>query len=436
MALNRPLLAVVGGALAVILASLGGVAYVTLRTGPLAERLVEDTRALARRRYPRPSHVTPTVSGTFAQQLAPLMDEVLRLYRERPEAFQPSASGFPCQGFIEGREPASAMPPVCREEWKKGRELLARVLAATHEEEGGLPEELGDLASPRHPYADTGKLALQYFMRLASLETRLLLEEGQAAKAVDTCVDTLALSRELSLGGGLIGQMVSVAGHGFMYRPCAAALDAAPLERKRAAVAQLSRLAEGWLPFSQVLRQEAVTMQLMLMGGLLSPEHLAALPAGARDVATQMPDVLPAPANPLVARLTWRKLVKGFDALVLVADLGPEARRREFEAYDARSTGGLFDIDGPSGASYARFAERVDLLRLQHDALITLAEVDLERAEKGRWPQGLQHRGTHSFLLEAVEPGAARLEPCVTELAEHALHLTADPPAGAWVRQP
>ncbi|MFP2929248.1 hypothetical protein ACLESO_29410 [Pyxidicoccus sp. 3LG] len=436
MALNRPLLAVAGGALAVILASLGGVAYLTLRTGPLAERLVHEANALARARYPRPSHATPGVPGTFAENLEPLMDEVLRMYRERPEALQGVISEHPCLGVVEGREPVSALPPVCREESEKRRELVTRVLVATHAEEGGLPEGLGDMVSPAHPYSAHGKLALQYLIRLAALETRLLLEQGQEAKAVDTCLDALALSRELALGGGLIGQMVSVAGHGLMYRPCAAALDAAPLERKRTAVAQLSRLAEGFVPFSQVLKQESVTMQLMLFGGMVPLELLATLPAGVREVATKQPGTPLGPDNPLAARLMWRKMVKGFDALVLVADQLPEARRRAFEAYDARSSSELFPIEGPSGTSYVAFAERADLRRLQHDALITLAEVDLKRAEKGRWPTGFQHRGAHSFILESTGPGEARLKPCAAGLDAHALRLTADAPAGAWVQQP
>ncbi|MCY1016979.1 hypothetical protein [Pyxidicoccus sp. MSG2] len=431
----RPLLALAGGVLAIILASLGGVAYVTLRTGPLAERLVRDVEAMARTRYPRPSHVTPAVPGTFAQHLDPLMGEVLRLYRERSVAFQSVAPAFPCRAVIEGREPVSALPTPCQEEWKKGRELVARVLAATHAEEGGLPEGMGDLASPTHPYADTGMPALLHVIQLAALETRLLLAEGQAEKAVDTCLDTLALSRELTLGGGLIGQMTSATGQGLLYRPCAAALDAAPMERKRSAVAQLSRLAEGQLPFSQMLKQESVVMQLMLFGELMPAELLAALPEGAREAATKPPALSMALEDSLTTRFMWRKVVEGFDALIAVADREPAARRRAFETFDAQSASALFPVDGPSGVNYSEYAERVDLARLQHDALISLVEADLKRTEEGRWPERVTSRAHRSFVLESSNLGEARLKPCAPSQAEQALRVTADVPSGVWVRQ-
>jgi hypothetical protein len=436
MSSPRLLLALAGGVLAIILASLGGVAYVTLRTRPLAERLVRDVEALARTRYPRPSHVTPALPGTFAQHLDPMMGEVLRLYRERPEALQSVAPAFPCRAVIEGREPVSALPTPCQEEWKKGRELVARVLAATHAEEGGLPEGMGDLASPTHPYADTGMLALLHVIQLAALETRLLLAEGQAEKAVDTCLDTLALSRELTLGGGLIGQMLSATGQEFPYRPCAEALDVAPMAHKRVAMAQLSRLAEGHLPFSQVLKQESVAVQLMLFGELMPPELLAALPEGAREIATRKsPGALLAPANPLTLRLMWRKAVAGYDTLIPVADRAPEARRRAFEALDARDASELFSVEGPSVANYSEYAKRMDLARLQRDALITLAEADLRRTEEGRWPERMTSRAHRSFVLESTHLGEARLKPCTPSLAEQALRVTADVPSGAWVRQ-
>jgi hypothetical protein len=435
MSSPRPLLALAGGALAIILASLGGVAYATLRTRPLAERLVRDVEAMARTRYPRPSHVTLSVPGTFAQHLDPLMGEVLRLYRERSEAFLSVASGSPCLGVIEGREPVSALPSVCREEWKKGRDVVARVLAATHAEEGGLPEGLGDLASPAHPYADSGGLALLHLMRLAALETRLLPAEGQAEKAVDTCLDALALSRELTLGGGLTGQMTSATGHGLLYRPCAAALDAAPMERKRSAVVQLSRLAEGYLPFSQVLKQESVTIQLSLFGKLMPAELLAGLPEGAREAATKPPDLSMALEDSLTTRFIWWKVVEGFDALIAVADREPAARRRAFEAFDARSASALFPVDGPSGVNYSEYAERMDVARLQHDALIALVEADLKRTEEGRWPERVTSRAHRSFVLESSNLGEARLKPCAPSLAEQALRVTADVPSGAWVRQ-
>jgi hypothetical protein len=435
MASSRLLLAVVGGALAVALTSVGGLAYVALRTRPRAERLVREVNALARARHPRPAHVTPALPGTFAEHLDPLMDEVLRLYLERPEALGASSSEWPCAAVVEGRAPVSELPAVCREAVEGHLELVARVLAATHAEEGGLPETVGALASPVHPHGRQGMAALEYVVRLAGLETRLRLAQGKAAEAVDLCLDSLALSRELAAGGGLRGHMVSATGYGVLYQPCADALDAAPLARKRSAMTQLARVAEGFVPFSRTMKEASAVLQLASFGRLLPAELLAALPVGARDIAMTTHGSYD-PARFLAARLAWWKTVTVFDAMVPFADHAPEARRRAFAAIDAREAETLVPVNVMEAAAYERFAERAELLRHQHDALLTLTEVDLERAETGRWPESLPHRAVYSFVLKPQGHGEALLEPCASALRQHGLRVTADPPANAWVQVP
>ncbi len=430
MASSRPLLALAGGVLAIVLASLGGLAYLTLRTGPLAERLVREVDALARERHPRPSHVMPALPGTFAGHAAPLMEEAVRLYREQMELL--GMADAPCPTGVKGQEQVSPLPRVCLDALARGRALMEQVLAATHAEDGGLPEGLGGLDSPKHPHAAYGRLALGHVVRLASLETRVRLEGGRAAEAVDTCLDALALSRELALGGGLMGHMLSAAGYDVMYRPCAEALDAAPVERKRSAVSQLSRLAEGLAPFSRTLREESASVQLEYYGGMFPRELLGTLPAGARDVALAAPGEA---LGPVDTRLSWRRTVKLFDALEAVADLEAESRRRAFQAVAAEEAAALYSVEGPEVAAYERYADRAERLRFQHDALTALLEADLERARTGHWPAHLTTRGRNAFALESAGPAKARLEPCASARTEYGLRVTADAPSGTWVRQ-
>jgi hypothetical protein len=422
MALNRPLLAILGGALAVVLTSMGGLAYLTLRTGPLEERLVREARELARVESSRPSHVTPALPGSFAERLEPLVAGLPRVYRERPEAAVPGGE-WPCRAVVEGSAPASALPPVCRESLERSRALLRQVLEATRAEVGGLPETLWGMADSGHGEPGPG---LMHLARLGALETRLLLAEGRAEEAVATCLDTLALSRELTLGGGLLGQMFSATSHDLAYRPCADALDGAPGEVKRAAAAQLARLAEGFAPLSRTLREESVALQLMFFGKLLSARTLAALPGSFRALTGM--DV---PSNPLDARLAWHKLVKVFDAMVPVADGQPGTRQREFADIDARDDGALYTVEGPEAEAYHRYAERLDVRRIQHDALLVLAEVDLKRAETGRWPEVLSRS---SLVLEPSGLGEAVLRPCDSGLKQHGLRVTADLPGNPWVQ--
>lgn len=425
MALNRPLLAIVGGALAVVLASLGVLAYVELRTGPLEERLVREARALARTASSRPSHVTPALPGSFAERVEPLMDGLLRLYRERLEAATEDGTWL-CQPVVEGSAPPEALPPRCRESLERSRAQVRQVLEATRAEVGGLPERLWGLSYSGA--ADPGPALLQV-VKLAALETRLQYAEGRRAEAVATCLDTLALSRELTLGGGLLGQMMSATAHGLVYRPCAEALDGAPEEVKRTAAAQLARLSEGFAPLSRTLREEAVALQLMFYGGMLSSKTVAALPEGF-GAWLAMPG-LEAPGNPLDARLSWHKTVKVFDEMVAVADGLPGTRQRAFTLIDAKDDGALYAIDGPEAEAYHRYAERMDARRLQQDALLVLAEVDLKRAETGRWPEVLSRP---SLVLESSGPAEALLKPCDGGMQQHELRVTADVPGNPWVQ--
>lgn len=339
-----------------------------------------------------------------------------------------------------GAAALEALPAGCREGLERNRALMDRVLAATHAESGGLPEGLRMPEDPAHPHQPTGPLALLRMVWLASLETRLLLAAGKVDEAVDTCVDALALSREVSLGGGLLGRMLSATGHDSAYRPCAAALDAASATRKRRAAAQLATLREGLPPFSRTLREESIHVQLSFYAHLFfTQEERRALPPRCARMAEVGPGgfwMIPRTARPFL-RLDWQRGVETFGGLVAAADLPAAARRRAFEvvaAHHARPWGPAFlKLRDTSSTlmeveAYQRFAERVERQRLQSAALIALAEVDAARAEQGPWPAALAPATAEDFTLQAPTPGAAHLTPRDTSLAELALHFSADAP--------
>ncbi|AGC42295.1 hypothetical protein MYSTI_00946 [Myxococcus stipitatus DSM 14675] len=432
----RSLVTLAGGVLLALIIGAVGLAFVSLRTGPLEERLVREVQALTGTRYTRPSHVSPPVPGTFARRMEPLLDPVLRLYQDRPKTggAPDSPQGQPCRDVADGKLPVTSLPSGCEEALERARPLMAQVLEATHAEVGGLPEGMGSLA-PLTPARANGKFALMYVVHLAALETRMKLSRAEASAALDTCLDALALSRELELGGGMEGQLLAATGHGVLYRPCADALDAAPLERKRRALSQLARLAEGFAPFSQTLRQESVLLQLVHFGDQLSEEAQAALPPGSRDIVPAELRALASPsAPPLMARRTWWKLVEGFDALTASADLPTGARRRAFALLEAEAEEDEAPLAAPRGpdvTTYGEYAERLDLRKLQHNALIALAEVDVARAERGQWPDTAPRHKDSSFVLEALGPMEARLEPCSRAYASQGLRVTADPPSTA-----
>ncbi|MBU8896442.1 hypothetical protein KRR26_12540 [Corallococcus sp. M34] len=427
MPLQHPLRAVTGGVLLIAIASLGALASWRLRITPLAERLVHDTNALVGAEHPRPSHVTPARPGSFAMAVAPLLPELARVYENAKALDEEQRSR--CEAVADGTASLSALPAECRAALERHRPLMQRVLEATHADQGGLPEELWlqPVQNDRLPTEEP--VILFQMVRHAALEARFQLADGHVEAAVDTCLDALALSREIALGG-LIGQMLSVNGYRVAYRACADAIDAAPARRKRQAAAQLVRLGEGFPPLSLSLRQESVIVQFSEFRELMPDEWVEELAPSARDLLNPEKPLADEDLSkgwqwPLRRQVAWHHKVEGFGKLEAIADLPPTARRKAFAVLETRESAAWLQVGRPSVGQYGQYADRLDLRRLRNDALIALAEVDATRAETGQWPRELPN-GMSSLIMEPVGPNELVLKPCGTSLAEYALHVTAD----------
>jgi hypothetical protein len=281
---------------------------------------------------------------------------------------------------------------------------------------------------------------------MAAMETRLLLEGGRVSDAVETCLDTLALSRELALGDGFEGQGASAEGYDLAWRPCAAALDAAPVDLKHRAAMRIVRLAEGIPPFSLTLKEESVAQQLSYFRDVLSEEQQTALPPVTRPVplptSTTVEDASPGRWDWMYSRLMWRRLCRMYEQFAATADLPAHERQRAFATLEAKlgaDEGWLpLPVRGTLPALSATvilLAEALDVRRLQSDALIALAEVDVKRAEQGRWPK-TPPREASSLVLEFDGPGEAVLKPCAASLSRYALRITADTPGNLQTRAP
>jgi len=345
-----PLRAIGCGVLILISLCAVGLFWWLLRTDPLIERVVSEANAFEGAVHPRPAHVTPPTPGTFAQAVEPLLPEVFKLPEPepdtvpRPEGDDDVASeawsraftalGEQCREVAAGLAPLETMPPPCRRELEEGREIMRRVLAATRAEKGGLPAGAGSLSRDNSYDYPSGMHALSRMVQLAALESRMLLAAGRSGEAVDTCLDALALSRELGLGGGLHGGKLSASAQELAYRPCAAALDAALVERKRQAIEQLAWLWEGLPAFSSLLREESVFHQLSTFGPDFFPlEALPRLPPAGRTLIAGRGGWFYFPSrigHPLLRQYLWRRNSSLFDAMALKADLPPDERRRAF----------------------------------------------------------------------------------------------------------
>lgn len=444
---SRVSLRVMGcGVLVLIPLSVGVLLWLLLRTGPLVERLVREANAFEGAAHSRPSHVFPPTPGTFAQAVGPLLPAVRKLPTPVPESMPVledgdaavleawsramEALGEQCREVASGRSPLETMPPPCRKALEEGREVMRGVLTATHAEVGGLPAGTGSLSRRESSFQQSDMDSLRRVVELAALESRLLLMAGQLEQAVDTCLDALALSRELSLGGALHGGVLSASSQELAYRPCAAALDAAPLESKRQALARLQRLRKGLPPLSALLREESVFHQLATFGpDLLPPEALSRLPASGRALVESHGGWFYFPSrigHPLLRQYVWRRNVSMFDAMATLADLPPVERQRAFARIDA---GHSLLAGYPSTVSALKYHHELsplDIQRLQAAALVALVQADVARAEQGRWPAALPPDTAQWLLLEVVSAQEARITPDDVALDGHALSLTAD----------
>ncbi len=441
-----PLWAIGGGVLLCILGCTGLLFWLMVRTGPLVERLIRESHAFEGAIHPRPAHVVPPISGTFAQAVEPLLSEGVELPEpELDSGARPSrddeaawaawsrareALHEQCLDVASGKASLETSPPSCLQALEEGRELMRRLLVATHAESGGLPTGAGNLSWTSSFTEPSRVRALSRTVELAALESRGLLAEGRSEQAVDTCLDALALSRELSLGGGLHGGKLSATRHDLAYRPCAAALDAAPLERKRLALQQLARLQQGWPSFSSMLREESVFHQLATFGPDLFPtEALPRLPPAGRSLLRARGGwfyITSRLGHPLLRQYLWRRNVTLFDAMAAQADLPPAERQRAFARLDNDYTlfGGF--PGAVSASAYHLELAPLELQRLQAAMLVALVRVDLARAEQGQWPDPLPDEAGLWLRLEVLGSQEARLAPRDAALMDQALLLTAD----------
>jgi hypothetical protein len=433
-----------GGALVLGVACVAGILFMMTDPGSLPERLAREINAFEGAPWPRPSHASHPTPGTFAEALGPLMPEFEEIPISWPEdgicphvdteledeltAYDEAGEALTelCSRVAKGKAPLADLPMPCFVTLHESREVLHRVLAATRAEVGGLPAGLGSLSRPdSDEHYGFGELG--YAVELAGQEMRLLAAWGQTVEAVDTCMDALALSREMSLGGGLFGLRLADEYHDHLYLPCAEVLDVASVERKREALEQLARLRQGYAPLSAALREESVYRQLRTYGALLPPQVRDTLPEIARDLIDPEMDgvYFMNDENPRLRPYAWRRNVAIYDAMIAAADLPAAERRQRFRAID---TSGMRPWMG-SLWSAQLVSEQLDALerhRIQALALAALVEVDLARAARGEWPAALPPELSQAVILEADSSGEAWLVPRSLAGDVPALRVTAD----------
>ena len=259
-----------------------------------------------------------------------------------------------------------------------------------------------------------------YAGRMAALRMRAQLAFGQPVAAVITCVDVLALARDLSWGTGLVGRIAALSLSETVWGPCAAALSSAPSAAKRRAALALGLVAQGTPPLAVTFADTSVALRTQLFGSYLS-EALPGLPS---RTATRPHLSL---IETVVVVWKWDQLQSALLAAVEAARLPPPEDQKRLLVLGARAApfsqtlGGLF----PALRSVAIRDERA---RAQLLALLRAAQVTLPQPNPSdvTWAKANGTDVTLATLTLARDAYARNCSRC------HAPPLPTEFPATLW----
>ena len=409
--------------LVALLALALGVVALRAETSALRRRLVSETRARMEARFPRPVQGGSALPGRFGALSAAAWDALAaQQARSTDVEF--------CRAVRDGEVPFLVAPASCLRELEEGRPALEALLLATHAAEGGPPPGLGALDVPAPAGRPRTWVTAAYAAKMAALRLRGALAHGEMDGALGTCADLLALARDASLGTALEGRLAAMTVSEVAFRPCAAALDAAPAASKRNAEELLAQVSAGAPPFAETLADWSMLVRLKTFAPYLG-EALRELPSVAQRWAEEgRPRASMRMVDALAVGDAWHHLQARLDEVVAAAGRPPAEAVERLTA--------LSGVDAPFWNPRARvvFPElgrmamsdarvRAQLLLLRRAAV-----VDALRAETGRWPSAaelppdLRSTGERPLGIEASGWEAVLSDPSVPrgglELTVHA----------------
>jgi hypothetical protein len=394
-------------------------------TGGLARALERDIRGRDSAHFTRPSHVGEPLPGTFGAQATGAWDALSSLQAA-------SADVELCRAVRDSEQPVGSISASCEREARASAGALAALLLATHAAEAGPPAGLGTLDAPAPPGRPRSWSTLNYAGKLAALRVRQQLGEADAAAALDTCIDLEALARDASWGAGLAGRLPGAAVGEVAFRPCTAAIDAAPVEAKRRASMQLERVEAGTADLPTVLAEYALGVRAQAFAPWLP--DAGSLPGQVPEWSRQ--NALGQPFDARGALLfgdAWHRIDARLRQVVEAARLPVEARIQRLDALSQGEHPGLNPLVRYALPQLGRVARTDARARAQLLLLRRALATDLFRAERGRWPTerelppGLGSTAETPLRIEVTGEAATLIDPSVPrgELA-----LTLHPDAG------
>ncbi len=253
---------------------MNALALVMVVLGASAEdRLVARVAATVAMKYPRPSHVTPTISGTFPERVV----EALPLLASGASEFS-GWSNAKRQACTQFSFDGGSLPEHCSalvDQVRAGAELAA---LATHTAEAGPLPGVRPWDDPTAKVDDPRPM-VQLAARVAFWSVVEPLRTGQVDAALARCLDGLALVRDLSAGTMVLGVALSAALTQTALNFCGAVLRSLTVNRAAPACRQLETIRAGLPKFAATVRETSTSYLLLAYAPTLSPGDIRRLPA-------------------------------------------------------------------------------------------------------------------------------------------------------------
>ena len=369
----------------------------------LGETLVHEANARASAVHARPVHVPPALPGTSAEALAAFLSRF-----EALDASLPNDSATVC-GPLTGPPSGS---PACRTLIEAANDGVFALLEVPHAQSGGVPEPMGVFADP-HVLAtgSDGWRPVMRWTKRALYAARLAHFDGDVGTALAMDLDVLALTRDLSEGSGLAGRILAVTLTRLAFDSVAAALDSAPVQRKRAAGSELRLIESGVPGFAEIVRDESLAAQLRWCGRLLDD----------RQVATLLPELRPLahfePAGPsglvegVLTRNAWASFVETNDAIARAAGLPEPERHDRMRLAEQKAASSRNPMTKATAPDFDKYLDSHDEGQIRLELLAAAAAVDVARAEGAGWPGSVRTPpGSPEVHVIAVDPNQCKVE--------------------------
>jgi hypothetical protein len=349
----------------------------------LGERLIQAARIHERDPLLRRGHVPTTSPGSFGEALAPHLPRLAASWKELEARMEETRVA---SDVCSGRQSLEQLPVRWQHALQEAREFMPAVLGSTHASSARAPEGMRLWASPQDPLYKDGFDALVFFAVLAGLDIQERLREAQYRQAIDECLDSLALGRDLS-HNRLLGQGVGIRIQRTVFSSCGVALDRAPVPEKERAANQLGLILRGTPSMDQIMEQTWLEFEVDNYAALLRPWQFQRLPAGARRHASHRGVWW----DPL-EHSAWHVVSRARERLGTALTLGVAERDLQVKKAFAelrRSWNPRLRSLVEFSTHLCRWDDRYRIAIARLELLRAAVHVDLFQARNGRWPNGL-----------------------------------------------